>query len=206
MNLKQQVRSFQEIILFDFYYFYRTNIIYIGNKFNLCKFFYSFEREKRNSLIEFQSSQIDDNERPTAIESATTHAIPSSARTDTESITNEAESTNDNSSHQTILPVIVPSFDDSTARLILTSELSITTTVEEEQQQQQQSEEITDSSAPQTEPQTTTTTTNNNEYINPRGIRFTTTATTPATGGPVKGKQTCHICTFLCSQTKSRFL
>jgi type IV secretory pathway VirB6-like protein len=32
----------------------------------------------------------------------------------------------------------------------------------------------------------TETTTNNNDYINPRGIRFTNSATTSATSGPVK--------------------
>jgi hypothetical protein len=35
----------------------------------------------------------------------------------------------------------------------------------------------------------TETTTNNNDYINPRGIRFTNSATTSATSGPVKGKR-----------------
>ncbi|UJR29178.1 hypothetical protein I4U23_010392 [Adineta vaga] len=115
------------------------------------------------------SSQTDDNERPTAIETAT-HAIPPSAPIDPTIVNNEAESTN-----ETILPIIVPSFDESSPRIILTNEPSITTSEEE-----QQSQEITDQTS------TTQTTTNNSEYINPRGIRFTTTPTTPAASGPVK--------------------
>jgi hypothetical protein len=114
-------------------------------------------------------SQIDDNERPTAIESAT-HDIPP---TDTASNNNETESTTENS--ETILPLISPSIDESSVRIIQTNE-PLTPTIEGEQQ----SQEINN-----TVPQTTT---NNNEYINPRGIRFTTSTTTPTTSGPVKGR------------------
>ncbi len=123
-------------------------------------------------------SQIDDNERPTAIESAT-HAIPP---TDTASNNNELESTTDNSSlsSETILPIIVPSFDESSARVIQTNEPSITTAIVEGEQQ---TEETNNPLAQ--------TTTNNNEYINPRGIRFTTSTTAPTTtaSGPARGKE-----------------
>ncbi|CAF0759689.1 unnamed protein product [Adineta steineri] len=129
------------------------------------------------------ASQIDDNERPTAIESAT-HAIPPTAPIDTAAITNEIESVTDNSPHETILPIIVPSFDESSSsRIILTNEPSTTTTTVTSEEEQP-SQEMTDSaSSLQSETQTST---NTNEYINPRGIRFTTTPSTPVTGGPIK--------------------
>lgn len=79
------------------------------------------------------------------------------------------------SSSETILPIIVPSFDDSSARVIQTNEPS--TIVEAEQ--------TTDPSS-----QTATATgVNNSEFTNPRGIRFTTAPTTPASTGPVKGRE-----------------
>ncbi len=119
-------------------------------------------------------SQIDDNERPTAIESAT-HAIPP---TDTAPNNNEIESATDNSSlsSETILPIIVPSFDESSARVIQTNE---TTTIVEGEQPTEETNNPSSQTA-----------TNSNEYINPRGIRFTTSTTAPtATTGPVKGKE-----------------
>jgi hypothetical protein len=101
---------------------------------------------------------------------------------DTAVMNNETESITDNPTDEAVLPIIVPSFDESSSRVILTSELSTTTTTSEEEQQPQ---ETTDSASTQPEAQTPST---NNEYINPRGIRFTTAPATPATGGPVKGK------------------
>ncbi|CAF1390661.1 unnamed protein product [Adineta ricciae] len=134
------------------------------------------------------SSQIDDNERPTAIETAT-HAIPPSAPIDPPAVSNDGESIGENPTQETILPIIVPSFDESSSRVIETNEPSIsTTTTVAEDEQQQQSEETTEqsSSTAQSETQASSSTTNNSEYINPRGIRFTSTPTTPAAGGPAK--------------------
>ncbi|CAF4255617.1 unnamed protein product [Rotaria sp. Silwood2] len=126
------------------------------------------------------SSQIDDNERPTAIENAT-HEIPPPAPTDIEPTNNEIESTTtDNSSSESILPIIVPSFDELSSRVINVNETSTTTTTTVESEQQ--SQEINNSPS-EIETQTST---NNNEYINPRGIRFTASTTTPTTSGPVK--------------------
>ncbi len=124
-------------------------------------------------------SQIDDNERPTAIESAT-HVIPP---TDTASNNNELESTTDSSSlsSETILPIIVPSFDQSSARVIQTNEPSTTPAIVEGEQQ------VEETNNPLAQ-----TTMNNNEYINPRGIRFTTSTTAPTTdtaSGPARGKE-----------------
>ncbi|CAF2138284.1 unnamed protein product [Rotaria magnacalcarata] len=122
------------------------------------------------------SSPTNDNELPTAIENAT-HDIPPSAPTDIETINNEIESTtSDNSSTESSLPVIAPSFDESASRVININEASITGTTENEPQ----SPETSNSPLPS---QTSTT---NNEYINPRGIRFTTSTSTPTTSGPVK--------------------
>ncbi|CAF2709471.1 unnamed protein product [Rotaria sp. Silwood2] len=129
------------------------------------------------------SSQIDDNERPTAIENAT-HEIPPPAPTDIEPTNNEIESTTtDNSSSESILPIIVPSFDELSSRVINVNETSTTTTTTTTTvESEQQSQEINNSPS-EIETQTST---NNNEYINPRGIRFTASTTTPTTSGPVK--------------------
>lgn len=130
----------------------------------------------------FQSSPTDDNELPTAIENAT-HEIPPSAPTDIETINNETEpTTSDNLLTEPSLPIIVPLFDESASRVINTNEASITAAIESEPQ----SPDISNTPLPsQTESQTATT---NNEYINPRGIRFTTSTTTPTASAPVKGK------------------
>ncbi|UJR20526.1 hypothetical protein I4U23_023653 [Adineta vaga] len=90
----------------------------------------------------------DDNTRPTAIDSAT-NAIPS---TNISPPTNENESESSLSSSEKVLTVIIPSFDE-TASIIQTKSESQETT----------------------EPQTSSIT---NEFINPRGIRFTTASPT----------------------------
>jgi hypothetical protein len=130
-------------------------------------FFICFFSEPTSTSSEtyVDSSQNDDNERPTAIESAT-HEIPPA---DTTSTNNENEC-----SAETILPIITPSFDEISSRIIQTNESSSTTTATVESEQQSQDN-------------TNQPSTNNNEYINPRGIRFTTTTTTPTASGPVKG-------------------
>ncbi|CAF3728604.1 unnamed protein product, partial [Rotaria sordida] len=110
------------------------------------------------------SSQVDDNDRPTAIDSAT-NAIPLT-NTTTMNNENESGSINDTTS-QTILPIIVPSFDESSSNILQTHQIS--TNVQAEKQSQ--------------ETIVTQTSSNNHEYINPRGIRFTTASPTP---GPVK--------------------
>ena len=73
--------------------------------------------------------------------------------------------------------MIIPSFDEPSARVIQTNELSTTTTVIEGTEQT--------NNPPSQIPNT------NNEYVNPRGIRFTTstTTTTPTAPGPTKGKE-----------------
>jgi hypothetical protein len=103
-----------------------------------------------DSCLPFQASKLDDNDRPTAINSVT-NAIPPP---DTSSLS---------SSPQTVLPIIIPSFDESSSNLLQTK-------IEGEQQ---------------SEIPVTQTSSNNNEYINPRGIRFTTLPTNE----PVKGRE-----------------
>lgn len=117
-------------------------------------------------------SQNDDNDRPTAIETAT-HAIPP---TDTTSVNNENESQSENlpspTSTEPILPVISSSLDESTERVIQTNEPSTSNDSQEENSQQTE----------QTTPST------NSEYVNPRGIRFTTSPTpSSSTTSHVKG-------------------
>ena len=103
---------------------------------------------------------------------------------------NDGESIGEHPTQETILPIIVPSFDESSSRVIETNEPSISTTTVAEDEQQQQSQETTDQSSSTTQSETqASSTTNNSEYINPRGIRFTSTPTTPAAGGPAKGSR-----------------
>lgn len=71
--------------------------------------------------------------------------------------------------------MIVPSFDEPSARVIQTNELSTTTTAVEGNEQT--------NNPPSQIPNI------NNEYVNPRGIRFTTSTTTPTAPGPTKGKE-----------------
>ncbi|CAM4905012.1 unnamed protein product [Rotaria socialis] len=106
------------------------------------------------------SSEINDNNRPTAIDSAT-NAIPPT-NTATMNDDNEAGLINDTTS-QTILPIIVPSFEESSSSNILQTHQTSTTVQEEKQSH---------------ESIVTQTSSNNNEYINPRGIRFTTASPT----------------------------
>ncbi|CAF3875585.1 unnamed protein product [Rotaria sp. Silwood2] len=117
-----------------------------------------------NETTLIYSSQVDDNDRPTAIDSAT-NAIPP---TNTTPMNNENESSSINeTASQTKLPIIVPSFDESSSNILQTHQ--ILTTVQTEKQSQ--------------ETIVAQTSSNNNEYINPRGIRFTTAS---PTNGPVK--------------------
>jgi len=73
---------------------------------------------------------------------------------------------NDDTSPQTIIPLIIPSFDDSSSN-------QISTTNEGKQ-------ELLETQIPS----------NNNEYINPRGIRF---ATASPTNESVKGKDKSFV-------------
>ena len=119
-----------------------------------------------------EPTESNDNERPTAIESAT-HAIPPSAPT----LPNEGEETSALTEPSSILPIIVPSFDESSARVIHTNESSSTVINESEPSSQETSE-----------PPAAATATNQSEFVNPRGIRFTTAPThSNTTTGPVKG-------------------
>jgi hypothetical protein len=78
----------------------------------------------------------------------------------TDTTENESSLTID-TSPQTIIPLIIPSFDDSSSNILQTNQIS--TTIQEKQ-----------------------IPSNNNEYINPRGIRFTTAS---PTNESVKGKK-----------------
>jgi hypothetical protein len=82
----------------------------------------------------------------------------------TDTTENESSLTID-TSPQTIIPLIIPSFDDSSSNILQTNQIS--TTIQEKQ-----------------------IPSNNNEYINPRGIRFTTAS---PTNESVKGKKTNHL-------------
>lgn len=126
-------------------------------------------------ILSVRLIEPNDNERPTAIESAT-HAIPPSAPI----LLNEGESTGDESSSSAdppILPIIVPSFDESSARVVQTNEPLSTVTNESE---------LSSSSSQETSEPTPAA--NQSEFVNPRGIRFTTTPTnTTSATPPVKG-------------------
>jgi len=90
----------------------------------------------------------------------------------TDTTENESSLTID-TSPQTIIPLIIPSFDDSSSNILQTNQIS--TTIQEKQ-----------------------IPSNNNEYINPRGIRFTTAS---PTNESVKGKKQ-----IICSFKKNFFL
>ena len=85
-----------------------------------------------------------DVNRPTAVDDATTTPLLS------------------NISSQTILPIIIPSLDESSSNILQTNQIE--TSVAENQQ----SQEVIGSQ----------TSANNNEFTNPRGIRFTTASPT----------------------------
>ena len=77
-------------------------------------------------------------------------------------------SSTDETNSQARLPVIIPSFDESSSNILQTHQISTTV------QDQRQSQETMEKSS------------NNNEYVNPRGIRFTTASL--ATNESVHGK------------------
>lgn len=103
--------------------------------------------------------QVDDHSRSAIIDS-TASTIPSINST---TLNNQGESSSINdATSQTILPIIVPSFSESSSNILETHQKATAT-----QAEQQSQENLTGQAA-----------TSNNEYINPRGIRFTTESPT----------------------------
>ena len=75
------------------------------------------------------------------------------------------------------MPIIDPSFDEATARVVDSNEAARTN-----QEVDQSSQETSESSS-----STTKNPDNPSEYVNPRGIRFTTSASTATLTVPAKG-------------------
>lgn len=122
------------------------------------------------------SHEKTDDDRPTAIETAT-HAIPPSLPSETPTINNENEvNTEDNTNSDVPKTETTDTFDKTSERMIETDETMTNS-----------SNNVDQTSSTQTNESQPSTETTQSEYVNPRGIRFTTSVSTAHLNLPTKG-------------------